>query len=156
MKIDDKDVELLKATQDGLPIVREPYAAVGEKIGMSESEVIQRLRGMLDAGVVRRVGVTLAHRNAGFAANALIAWLVPKDRLDDAGNSLATRPEVTHCYARKPAPGWPYNLYTMIHGKSRAECDSLIREMSKEVNVGEFVVLYSARELKKTSFRIHS
>ncbi len=154
MNIDEKDLEVLRATQDGLPIVREPYAAVGEEIDMGGVEVIERLRRMLDAGVVRRMGASLAHRKAGFTANAMIAWPVPEKQLDEVAETLARHREVTHCYSRKTAPGWPYNLYTMVHGHSREECNGLIEEMSEEVNINDYVVLYSTRELKKTSSRV--
>ncbi len=154
VNIDEKDLEVLRATQDGLTLVAAPYAAVGEEIGMGEAEVIERLRRMLDAGVVRRMGASLAHRKAGFTANAMTAWLVPEKRLDEVAETLARHREVTHCYSRKTAPGWPYNLYTMVHGRSRDECNRLIGEMSEEVNIDDYVILYSTRELKKTSFRV--
>lgn len=150
MRIDEKDMALLKAASDGLPVCAEPYKAVGKKIDMGEAEVMERLHRMLDAGVVRRLGASLAHRKAGFTANAMIAWLVPEERLDEAAETLARHREVTHCYSRKTAPGWPYNLYTMVHGRYREECNRLIEEISEEVNINDYVVLYSTRELKKT------
>jgi DNA-binding Lrp family transcriptional regulator len=153
-EIDDKDTALLRATQDGLSICAEPYAAVGALIGMSGEEVTNRLARMLEAGVVRRVAASIAHRSAGFVANAMVAWNMPEDRIDEIGNAFAKRKEVTHCYARKTAPGWPYNLYTMVHGKSKGQCDRIIAGMSKATGSKDFIALYSTRELKKTSFHI--
>jgi len=154
MPVDDKDLDILKATQDGLPVIGRPYVSAAAKVGLSESEVIKRLRRLLEEGVIRRMGATIAHRRAGFVENAMTAWLVPEERLEEAGRRLGARREVTHCYARKTAPAWPYNLYTMVHGKSRRECDEMIRKMSKEVDVADYVTLYSTREFKKTSFRL--
>lgn len=153
MKIDGKDITLLKAAQDSLPICEEPYAALGKGIGMSGDEVIGRLGRLLETGVIRRIGASLAHRRAGFTANAMVVWAVPDEKVDEIGNAFAKRKEVTHCYARETAPDWPYNLYTMVHGKSREGCRKIISEMSEEVRLPRFIVLYSTRELKKTSLR---
>ena len=151
MRIDEKDMALLKAASDGLPVCAEPYKAVGKKVGMSSGEAIARLRRMQEAGVIRRITGSVAHRKAGFTANAMVVWAVPEEKVDETGNAFAIMKEVTHCYARKTAPGWPYNLYTMIHGKSKVECDSVIAEMSRTAGLNNFSVLYSTRELKKTS-----
>jgi len=154
MKIDNNDIALLKATQNGLPVCAEPYAAVGAKIGMSGEEVIERLKRLLASGVIRRIGASLAHRSAGFTANAMIAWKAPEDRIEEIGNAFAKWKEVTHCYSRKTAPEWPFNLYTMVHGKSKEACAKIISAMSKDAGIANFLVLYSTRELKKTSFQI--
>jgi DNA-binding Lrp family transcriptional regulator len=154
MKIDEKDIALLKATQDGLPVREEPYAAVGAKISMSGEEVIARLKRLLDTGVIRRIGASLAHRSAGFTANAMIAWKAPEEKIEEIGNAFAKRKEVTHCYSRETAPDWPYNLYTMVHGKSRDTCAKIISTMSRESALADYLVLYSTRELKKISFNV--
>jgi DNA-binding Lrp family transcriptional regulator len=149
-----KDFLLLKATQNGLPVCAEPYAAVGAEIGMTGDEVITRLASLLRSGIIRRIGASLAHRNAGFTANAMVAWQAPDGKIEEIGNAFAKRKEVTHCYARKTAPGWPYNLYTMVHDKSRDACNRIIASMSKDAGLNDFLILYSTRELKKTSLRL--
>jgi len=154
MKIDEKDLLLLKAAQDGLPLRAEPYAALGAQIAMPADEVIARLKRLVDCGVIRRVGASLAHRAAGFTANAMVAWKVPEEKIEEIGNAFAQRNEVTHCYSRATAPNFPYNLYTMLHAKSKEACNEIISFLSAATGLTNFLILYSTRELKKTSFRI--
>lgn len=154
MKIDEKDLLLLKAAQDGLPLRAEPYAALGAQIAMPADEVIARLKRLLKTGVIRRIAASLAHRAAGFTANAMVAWKVPEEKIEEIGNAFAKRNEVTHCYSRATAPNWPYNLYTMLHAKSKDACNKIISSLSASSGLTTFLILYSTRELKKTFFRI--
>ena len=102
-------------------------------------------------GIIRRFGATLRHQEAGFSSNAMIAWLVPDDRVEEAGNILAKFREVTHCYQRKPQADWRYNLYTMVHGSNRDQCYQIAERMSHSVGIDEYVLLFSEKEFKKTS-----
>lgn len=101
----------------GLPIVERPYASLGQP----EDRVIDALRRWVDAGVVRRLGAVARHRPLGYRANAMCVWDVPDALACAVGARLATEPSVTLCYRRARAPGWPYNLYCMIHGHQRAD-----------------------------------
>jgi DNA-binding Lrp family transcriptional regulator len=94
----------------------------------------------------------MRHQKAGYGHNAMVAW-----KIDDAGRrlevgqTLADRPEISHCYLRARRPEWPYDLYTMIHGQSPGDCLKLARSLSEELGVPDFTILESVRELKKTS-----
>ena len=66
---------------------------------------------------------------------------------------MATFQEITHCYRRNPAPGWKYNLYTMVHASNEDECYTLVKEISKAVGEDEYELLFSRKELKKTSMK---
>jgi DNA-binding Lrp family transcriptional regulator len=108
--------ELVARVAGGLPLVRQPYAA----LGFPERDVIEALRRWLEAGIVRRVGAVVRHRALGYHANAMLVWDVPDDRVAEAGARLAADPAVTLCYRRARAlPDWPYNLYCMVHGRER-------------------------------------
>jgi DNA-binding Lrp family transcriptional regulator len=121
---------------------------------MPADEVIARLKRLLETGVIRRIAASLAHRAAGFTANAMVAWKVPEGKVEEIGNAFAQRNEVTHCYSRAAAPNWPYNLYTMLHAKSKEACNKIISSLSASTGLTTFLILYSTRELKKTFFRI--
>ncbi len=120
MSLDDRDRALLLALQDGLPLMPQPYAALGAPLGMDEAEVIARLGALLERGVLRRFGLIVRHRALGYRANGMVVWDVPDARVDEVGRSLAALPYVTLCYRRpRRPPDWPYNLFCMIHGKER-------------------------------------
>ncbi len=152
--MDEKDLELLKAAQEGILLTGRPYQLLGEMVGQSEQEVVERLQSLQDEGVIRRFAATIGHRALGIVANAMIAWKAPKEDIERAGRLLASVDEVTHCYERAKTADWPYNLYTMIHSKSREDCLSVARRLSRISGIDEYRVLFSEREYKKTSARI--
>lgn len=118
---DPRKLLLLQAVQVGLPLVHDPYAELGRKVGLSEAEVIRLLSDWLAAGVIKRLGVVVRHRSLGYDANAMVVWDVPDDKVGDVGRRMSAFDFVTLCY-RRPRRGklWPYNLFCMIHGKDRA------------------------------------
>jgi len=132
-KIHTLDQLLIEAIQDGLPLVSRPYAAIGERIGMSEAEVIYRLSYLQQTGVIKRLGVVVYHRKLGYRANAMVVWDVPDDQVASIGKQIGQFDFVTLCYRRaRNLPQWPYNLFGMIHGKDRNmvldKLDALIKQ----------------------------
>jgi len=82
----------------------------------------------------------------------MVAWYVEQDLdLDQVGALMASRPEISHCYQRRNCYEWPFNLYTMVHARSRQECLDLVEELSKVSRVPQYAILFSRIELKKTS-----
>ena len=155
--LDADDRRLIVATQGGLPLVPRPYQALAEQLGIAAEEVMARLRRLLESGVIRRIGAVPNHYALGYTANGMSVWDVPDARIDALGEAVGRLPFVTHCYHRPRAlPLWPYNLFAMLHGATRAQ----VIEQSKAVEVllGEACrahdVLYSSRILKKTGLRI--
>jgi len=147
---------LLAAVEDGFPLEPEPYAALARAAGMTESEVIATLGDWLAAGVARRVGVVLRHRELGYTANAMAVWDVPDSEVSAAGMRLARRPEVTLCYRRaRQAPVWPYNLYCMIHGRNRREVSAQLAALNEEERLARYAhaVLFSRRAFKQRGAR---
>ncbi len=116
------DTALLQALSSGLPLVARPFAALAERLGSTESLVIERIGVLLMAGILGRLGVIVRHRTLGWSANAMAVWSVPSALIDHAGPCLAVQPGVTLCYERRPAgTAWPYTLYAMFHARSRPE-----------------------------------
>jgi DNA-binding Lrp family transcriptional regulator len=152
--MDDIDLLLLKASQDGVRLTKRPYLALGEELGISEEEVIRRLKGLEEQGVIRRFAATIGHRALGILANAMIAWKVPSEQVERVGKIFSASKEVTHCYERASAPDWPYNLYTVVHSRSREDCLMIASSLSKASGIEEYSVLFSEKEYKKTSARI--
>jgi DNA-binding Lrp family transcriptional regulator len=151
--VSELDKKIIRALQGEFPLVAEPYKELAAGIGISEDLFLQRVRAMEEDKKIRKMGAVLRHREVGFKANVLAAWVVPQEKLDEIARQMAKHPAVTHCYDRTTAPGWPYNLYTMIHGHSREECEQIARELGEENGVAERTMLYSKHEWKKTSMK---
>ncbi|MHB1458475.1 MAG: siroheme decarboxylase subunit beta, partial [Armatimonadota bacterium] len=100
---------------------------------------------------IRRFGAILRHHQAGYSVNAMGVWSVPDSQIDDFGQIAACHQSVSHCYQRPRFDCFPYNLYTMIHGKSRQECESIASEISDATHITDFKLLYTTAEYKKSS-----
>ena len=149
--IDDLDKKIISLIQGDLPLDPRPFAVLADKIGITEDEFISRIRSLVETGVIRRFGATLYHKEAGIKSNAMVAWCVPDDKIEETGKTLAGFKEVTHCYQRVPQKDWKYNLYTMIHGQSDADCRDIANRMSQQVGIEDYILLFSEKEFKKTS-----
>lgn len=155
--LDEVDRALIRATQAGLPFDPRPYARVGEAIGLSEDKVIERFAGMIDTGIVRRIGVVPNHFRLGLDANGMTVWDVADEEAERLGAWVGALDFVSHCYLRPRAlPDWPYNLFAMTHGATREE----VRE--KAGRIADLLgpacrgsdILFSTRILKKTGLRL--
>lgn len=149
--IDELDKKVISLIQGDLPVDPRPFAIMAKQIGISEAQFVDRVRNLKDRGVIRRFGATLRHQEAGFSSNAMVAWLVPDQRIDEVGDILAQFQEVTHCYQRKPQSAWPFNLYTMIHGTNRDQCHRIAKRMSRAADIHKYELLFSEKEFRKTS-----
>ena len=155
--IDAIDRSIVKATQAGLPLTPQPYAEVAEVIGLTESEVIERIAAMQERGIIRRIAIAPHHYALGMTANGMSVWDVEDDRISALGARIGALPYVTHCYQRPRAlPQWPYNLFAMLHGSGRDEVEAKRREVA--AILGDACrgsdILYSTRILKKTGLRL--
>lgn len=149
--IDDLDKKIIALIQGDLPVDPRPFAVLAEKLGIAEDDLLAKVKSLKERGIIRRFGATLRHQEAGFSSNAMVAWIVPENRVDEIGRAVAGFREVTHCYQRKPQKGWAYNLYTMIHGESREQCHQIAQRMSRETGIDRYILLFSEKEFKKTS-----
>ena len=153
MSIDDLDKRIIARLQGDIPLVSRPFAPMAEELGVSEAEVVRRIRRLSEEKVMRRFGATLRHQKSGFAANVMVAWRVPEERVNEVGDKLSSFRRVSHCYQRELCGDFPYNLYSMVHGKSEEEIRTLVEEMSAAVGLKDYALLFSRQELKKTSMR---
>ncbi len=151
--VDDLDRRLLFQLEPGLPLAPRPYAEIGNAIGVDESEVIDRLGRLIQAGVIRRFGVVVRHHEVGYGANAMVVWDVPDAVMADAVGVLTANSGVTLCYQRpRRLPDWPYNLFAMIHGTSEETVRAQIADLRAQVPLSGLVhdVLFSRRRFKQT------
>jgi siroheme decarboxylase len=157
MRLTDFDRELIAATQSGLPLVSRPYEAVGAMLGVSGDRVRERLAQMIEQGLIRRIGAVPNHYRLGYVANGMTVWDVADSRVDELGERIGALPAVSHCYRRpRELPIWPYNLFAMVHGRSRDEVQQQaddIRRLLGDACRGSDI-LYSSAILKKAGLRI--
>jgi DNA-binding Lrp family transcriptional regulator len=149
----DLEEKVILALQRDLEVVPRPFLEVAEQLGVMEEDLLAAIRSLMEKGYIRRFGATLRHQQSGYAANVLVVWRVPASELTTIGKKLAAYREVSHCYARTPAASWPYNLYTMIHGKTPEDCTRTAARMAAETGMADYQMLFSETELKKTTMR---
>ena len=149
---DPRDKAILAAIEDGLPLIERPYRAVADRLDLGQSDVIDRLEHMMASGIVTRFGCVVRHEKLGYRSNAMAVWDVPDDRLEDVVESFARHPKVTLCYRRpRHRPAWPYNIFCMVHARSRWDAYSVIDEINLEADSGLLrqTVLFSRRCFKQ-------
>ena len=151
--LDDLERKIVQYLQGNLPLTERPFAVLAEKIGISEEELIEKIKLLKEQGILRRFGANLNHQLAGFKANAMVAWYVPEDKMDKIGPLMATFKEVSHCYQRRIQGKWKYNLFTMVHGKSKKDCQDIARRIAEKTGIKDYVLLLTLKEYKKTSPR---
>jgi len=163
VKPNKKSIELtplyyrvIALAQNDIPIVSEPFKATVDELGLSYDEFFTILNELKDAGVMRRFAGILNHRKAGFNANAMVVWDVDESKGEEIGKKAAEFSAVSHCYLRPKYPNWPYNLFTMVHGKTTEETNGIIREMADEIEHFSRRPLYSTREFKKVRIKYFS
>jgi DNA-binding Lrp family transcriptional regulator len=147
---DELDRAVVRATQGDLPIVSEPYAEAAREVGMPVEKLVEHLEGMVERRLLRRVAAILFHRRAGFSANGMGVWQVPQDRVLEAGSRMAAFRGISHCYERPTYADWPYQLFTMAHGRSKEECDAILDAIETDIGcIEQRATLYSSTEFKK-------
>ena len=150
-----EDRAVVNALQQDLPLTDKPFAGMAAQAGISTGEFLSIARRLIEIGVVRRYSASINHRQAGFTANAMTCWHVLPLVLDSVGETLAGFGEVSHCYERQTAPQWPYNLFAMIHGRTREETAQTAARAAQEAGLGAGLLLFSTHEFKKTRVVYH-
>lgn len=149
------DWPLARRVEAGLPLVERPYAQWATELGCEEDTITRRIGQWLAEGRLQRFGVVVRHHELGFAANAMTVFDVPDEHVDDAGRALAAQAGVTLAYRRERAPGWPYNLYAMVHGTHRLAVMGVIGRVTEAAGLAQRPreVLFSTRRFKQTGAR---
>jgi DNA-binding Lrp family transcriptional regulator len=156
MDVSGRDLDLIGALSGGLPLSPRPFADLGAMIAMGEGEVLSRLEDLRLRGVIRRLGVIVRHHELGYRANAMVVWDIPDVEAAAVGRRLGACAEVTLCYRRpRRLPDWPYNLFTMIHGRDRADVEAALIALAGREGVAHFPhqALFSLRRFKQCGAR---
>jgi len=145
----DGDKQFIRELQKDIEIIHEPFNEPAKRLGISVDQLFEKAKGYERIGVMRRFAAILRHRDAGFVANGMIVWKVPEDKIDEVGMKLAEFPQVSHCYRRPVYNDWPYNLFSMVHARTKESCEKIAIEMSKHIGIKDYKILFSSREFKK-------
>jgi len=145
------EIEFVRLLQRDLPVTPDPFAGYARDLGVSLEFLQDMVRRFTEDGRLRRFAAVLHHRNVGFSANAMGVWRVAGDdaAIDRAGELMGGLRAVSHCYRRPSYPDWPYNIFTMVHGKSVADCEQTLRAISEKTGIADYSALYSSKEYKK-------
>jgi len=141
---------IVERAQYDIDIVSEPFKKIIDELEIDYDKFFSILKELQEAGVMRRFASILNHRKAGFSANAMVVWDVEDgEKGEEIGATAAAFSAVSHCYLRPKYANWPYNLFTMVHGKTTEETNGIIADMAKEIDSKTHMPLYSSREFKK-------
>jgi DNA-binding Lrp family transcriptional regulator len=146
----DRAAGVAAILQKNIPLVKRPFRAIGERLGLAEADVLRIVRKLQREGVIRKVCAILRHQPAGYVHNALILWAVPDERTDEVGRILAGFPDVTHCYERRPPFAGKYTLFSMVHMRENRQAERL-DTLTQATGITDIQVLTSVEEFKKSS-----
>ena len=141
--------DIVRKAQYDIEMVSEPFKKIIDELNIDYDTFFGVLKELQEAGYMRRFASILNHRKAGFNANAMVVWDVNEENGEEIGAIAAAFSAVSHCYLRPKYANWPYNLFTMVHGKTTDETNGIIAEMATEIEAKSHMPLYSSREFKK-------
>ena len=151
--LSDLEKKVIASIQGDIPVSQSPYLEMATSIGITEEKFLSILTKLNEKKIIRRYGATLRHQKSGFIANAMVAWKVKADKIEQVGSIMALFKEVSHCYCRNITDSWSYNMYTMVHAVSEKICIEIAHKISEKTKVKEYLLLFSRKEFKKTSMK---
>ncbi|MEA4926493.1 MAG: Lrp/AsnC family transcriptional regulator [Syntrophomonadaceae bacterium] len=147
------DRNIISLLQGDLPLESRPFYKLAQQLQISEQEIVDRIIKMQQMGIIRRWGAVLRHRQAGYMANAMVAWKVEASAADRAGRLMAEFKAISHCYLRQVPNLFAYNLFAMMHAHDEEELQRIIDEVSKRTGINDYAVIRSLKEYKKVSMQ---
>lgn len=144
-----RDIDVIRVVQSDLDLVPDPFATPAGALGTDSDGLIEELNSLQERGYLRRFAAILRHRQAGFGANAMAVWNVPDRDVLEVGQAMAGYTAISHCYLRPRYDDWKYNLFTMIHGRKKADCEAFVQQLARTHGLDDFTTLYSTTEYKK-------
>jgi siroheme decarboxylase len=152
LTMDQTDRTLLRISQQGISLVREPFGEIAGQLHLGQDEVLNRLERRVRDVTIKRIGGSVSQRRLGIIANAVVAWKVPAELVNETGTNFSSYDEVTHCYERSTVPGvWDYTMFTVIHGYNREWVETFARRLSETTGISDYLVIFSRTQFKRTS-----
>lgn len=143
------EIEAVRLLQEDLPLQPRPFDAMARSGTIAADQLLAIAKDFRKRGQMRRFGAVIQTKKPGFSASAMGVWIAPAERADEIGELMSRHRGVSHCYLRPVHPDWPYNIYTIVHGRSIDECESILSDLSIDSGITERRALYPTREYKK-------
>jgi DNA-binding Lrp family transcriptional regulator len=150
------EIECVRLLQHDLPLQPRPFDVLAKNTGVAADELLATARALQKRGQIRRFGAIVQSRKPGFSASAMGVWIVPSASVDEIGGRMSQNRAVSHCYLRPVYDDWPYNLYTIVHGRSVDECESIINDIATDTGIRDKQALYPTKEYKKARIMLFS
>jgi DNA-binding Lrp family transcriptional regulator len=148
------EIEAVRLLQRDFPLQPRPFDALARGATIAADDLLSATRTLVGRGQIRRFGAVIQSRKPGFVATAMGLWTVPDEKADEFGTRMAQHRGVSHCYLRPVYDDWPYNLYTIVHGRSVDECESIINDLAIDSGLTEKKALYPTREYKRARLNL--
>lgn len=145
---------LIKLLSGEFPLVSAPYRAMAEKAGMSEKDLIKKIKMLKKRKILKTIRAVPKHQNIGYGTNVMAVWKVSDNGFVKKAKEVIKIDNVSHCYERKRYPGWDFNFYTMIHAKNKPDCLRIVNRIKIITKPVDYKLLFSEKEYKKTGFVI--
>ena len=152
-KLSEIDIDCIRTLQNDLPLVPQPFKIMAENINISHSELLRFISRYIKTRKIRRFSAVINHRNAGFLSNAMVVWKIENDKIDEYGAIISGFKQVSHCYRRAVCPNWQYPLYSMVHARTKKQCENIISDIAKKIDVNDYEPIYSLKEYKKETIK---
>src|SRR5262249_50705966 len=131
------EIESVRLLQRDLPLQPRPFDTLAKSGAVAVDELLATARNLQRRGQIRRFGAVVQPRKPGFSASAMAVWAVPEAQVEEMGARLSQNRAVSHCYLRPVYEDWPYNVYTIVHGRSVDECESVINDLATDTGLRE-------------------
>jgi len=148
--------KILKYLSNGLPICEEPYKELAEDLGVSQNLLFEFIQDLVDSNVISRFGMVVDQESVGYSENAIVVWDIPDEEVDQIGALLGLQEKISLCYRRqRQLPDWPYNLFTLIHGKTKHDVIAELNHIVSSNGIENYAcdVLISTETFKHSGAR---
>lgn len=141
--MDNIDKKILNIIQTKFPLTQRPYDVIGQEVGVSEKDVINRISNLKKEGIIRRIGATFDPRKLGFISS-LCAAKVPPEKIKEFVDVVNSYPGVTHNYERDNQ----YNIWFTFIAESMDEIEKRLEEIEDKTGITGIKNLPSVRFFK--------
>lgn len=141
---------LMRELHKDLPLTPAPFHDIASRCDVKEETVLKFLASLKTTRKIRRFAAILRHTHAGFTANAMVVWKIPDRAIQSFTDHAVKYDAISHCYERLTASAWSYNIYTMIHGRTQADIETIVADLAAHCDdTTEYEALYTVKEYKK-------
>jgi DNA-binding Lrp family transcriptional regulator len=151
MQYDYIDSDIIQMLQGDIPLCPHPFGSLAAKLGVTEEDIVDRIRVLQEKGIIRRCTAILRHQQAGYDCNAMVAWKVEESKADRVAQDMVLYDEISHCYLRDVPEDFAFNFFTMVHARSEEELNAIIASIAGRSGLNDFIVIKSLKEFKKVS-----